>query len=225
MDDGKKIIDYHFSFATSPEGFDEHIKNSIEGYEVLNDNIVSISKYFVEPGTNIYDLGCSTGSLINALQKNNIGLGGTYYGIELCHDFKQIPNDKILYVHEDIRESELFEASFITCIFTLQFIPQVFRQGILDKIYEALNPGGGFVLAEKILANNSKIQEILTFTHYDFKSQFFDSNEILDKERTLRSMLKPCYLEELVSMLYKAGFKEVQTFWQSYLFVGILAIK
>jgi len=46
-----------FSFATSPEGFDNHISNSIRGYDVLNENIVSISKYFVEPQTNVFDLG------------------------------------------------------------------------------------------------------------------------------------------------------------------------
>ena len=101
----------------------------------------------------------------------------------------------------------------------------MFRQAILDKVYHALNPGGGFVLAEKILADQSKAQEILTFTHYDFKSESFNPADILEKEKQLRSMLKPCYLEELISMLYKSGFREVQTFWQSYLFVGILAIK
>ena len=80
-----------FSFATSPEGFDNHISNSIRGYDVLNENIVSISKYFVEPQTNVFDLGCSTGNLINMIQEENPE--ADYYGIELCEDFAKIPND------------------------------------------------------------------------------------------------------------------------------------
>jgi len=212
-----------FSFATSPEGFDNHITNSIRGYDVLNENIVSISKYFVEPQTNVFDLGCSTGNLINMIQEENPE--ADYYGIELCQDFAKLPNDNIAYLEEDIRDTWIDDASFVTSVFTLQFINPEDRLEILSNIYHGLNVGGGFVVAEKILATDSKMQDIFTSTYYDFKSEKFTAKEIFDKERELRSMLKPMPLEDLTNMLYDVGFKSVQPFWQSYLFVGILAIK
>lgn len=214
---------YSFSFATSPEGFDNHINASIRGYDILNDNIVSISKYFIEPQTNVYDLGCSTGTLINQLQKTNTD--AEYYGIELCKDFAHIPNDNITYLQQDIRDTDISNASFITSIFTLQFIGYEYRMQILEKIYQGLNVGGGLIVAEKILAENSRTQDILTSTYYDYKSQTFTPQEIFDKERQLRSMLKPMLLNDLTDMLREVGFKDVQSFWQSYLFVGLLAIK
>ena len=42
-----------FTFATSEEGFDNHIETSIRGYNNLWNDVVSMSKYFVEDHTNI----------------------------------------------------------------------------------------------------------------------------------------------------------------------------
>ena len=50
-----------FTFAHREEGFDEHIEKSIRGYGHLLEDIVGLSRYFVENDTNVYDLGCSTG--------------------------------------------------------------------------------------------------------------------------------------------------------------------
>ena len=47
----------------------------------------------------------------------------------------------------------------------------------------------------------------------------------MDKEYTLRSMLKPMHWDDLLSMMYEAGFQEVQPFWRNHLFVGAIAIK
>ena len=50
-----------FTFAHRQEGFDKHIELSIRGYSNLMEDVVSLSRYFVEDNTNIVDIGCSTG--------------------------------------------------------------------------------------------------------------------------------------------------------------------
>jgi hypothetical protein len=60
---------------------------------------------------------------------------------------------------------------------------------------------------------------------YDFKRKSFGTEDIMDKEQSLRSMLKPNTWSELTDMLSLAGFESVQTFWQHHLFVGAIAIK
>ena len=50
-----------FTFAHRQEGFDEHINSSIRGYSGLLQDVVSLSRYFVENNTNVVDIGCSTG--------------------------------------------------------------------------------------------------------------------------------------------------------------------
>ena len=54
-----------FTFAHREEGFDEHIEKSIRGYSQLMDDVISLSRYFVENETNVVDIGCSTGKMTN----------------------------------------------------------------------------------------------------------------------------------------------------------------
>ena len=99
------------------------------------------------------------------------------------------------------------------------------RQEVINRIYEGLNPGGAFIFAEKTYSCSSKVQDMLTFMHYDFKRESFSPEEIMDKEQTLRNMLRPNTWTELSDMLKNAGFESVQTFWQNHLFVGAIAVK
>ena len=49
--------------------FDDYIEHSIRGYTNLLDDIVSLSRNFVEDETNVIDIGCSTGKLTEAFCK------------------------------------------------------------------------------------------------------------------------------------------------------------
>jgi hypothetical protein len=47
----------------------------------------------------------------------------------------------------------------------------------------------------------------------------------MDKEKTLRSMMKPNTWHEIEKMMMDAGFKTIQPFWRNQLFVGAMAVK
>lgn len=211
-----------FSFSTV-ENFDEHINNSIFGYSTLNDSIVKMSDYFIEDNTNVYDIGCSTGSLLQRLKDRYCN--AKFFGIEKEKNIIE-KRDGINILQLDVRDVNIFHnASFVTSVFTLQFISKKDRQGIVNKVFEGLNSGGGFVFAEKIIADSAKIQDIFTFQYYDFKAKNFTSEEILSKERDLRKIMKPSALSDNFCMLSEAGFKTYDVFWKSFNFVAILAIK
>lgn len=224
-----------FTFAHREEGFDNHIDQSIRGYSVLHDDIVKMSRYFVEDYTSVYDLGCSTGKTLAAMIEQNRSFAphAHYVGIEHAEGFRDKMTERMMAYEvddlelrfEDIRHADMYNASLITSIFTLQFMPRADRQDTLNKVYEALNPGGAFIFAEKTYSCSSKVQDMLTFMYYDFKRESFDAKDIMDKEQTLRNMLKPNTWSELNEMLTEAGFDSVQTFWQNHLFVGAIAIK
>ena len=60
-----------FSFSAVAKNFDNHINRSIRGYNDLWNDVISMSKYFVENKTNVVDIGCSTGSLLSEMHKKN----------------------------------------------------------------------------------------------------------------------------------------------------------
>ena len=62
---------YDFTFAQREEGFDDHIEHSIRGYTNLLEDVVNLSRNFVEDETDVVDIGCSTGKLTEAFVKGN----------------------------------------------------------------------------------------------------------------------------------------------------------
>ena len=78
-----------FTFAQSPEGFDNHIENSVRGYTNLCNDIVGMSKYFVEDDTNDVDVVCSSGKMLSSMiaQNNEHVPEAKYIGVEIEDDF------------------------------------------------------------------------------------------------------------------------------------------
>ena len=238
---GVKIMskNYDFTFAQREEGFDDHIEHSIRGYKNLLDDIVSLSRNFVEDETNVVDIGCSTGKLTEAFVHSNQNFCkyANYIGIELAPSFfeeldkryERMTNEyywaNIDFQKKDVRQLKFENCSLVTSIFTLQFMPRKDRFDVIKNIYDGLNFGGAFIFAEKTVCEDSRLQEMITFNFYDYKRKHFEASDILEKEKTLRNMLKPNTWKELEGMLECAGFKTAQPFWRNHMFVGAIAIK
>ena len=88
-----------------------------------------------------------------------------------------------------------------------------------------MNEGGAFIFAEKTICKSALVQDMITFNYYDYKRRSFDTKDIMDKERTLRNIMKPMTWPEIQLMLSMAGFSTLQPFWRSHAFVGAIAIK
>ena len=103
-------------------------------------------------------------------------------------------------------------------------MPPKDRLDVVKKVYNGLNKGGAFIFSEKTFSCDPKIQDMMTFTFYDYKRKNFTDKEILDKEVQLRHMMKLNTKTEIYDMFNKAGF-EVHNFWQNFNFIGAIALK
>lgn len=228
-----------FTFAHREEGFDNHIDYSIRGYSTLLDDVVALSRYFVEDETGVIDIGCSTGKMTQRMLEANQDhcAEAHYVGVEIAEGFykdlkdraelieKQHPWAWVDFEQMDIRDYNFSNCSLVTSIFTLQFMSHKHRKDVISNIYNGLNTGGAFIFAEKTICENAKVQDMLTFNYYDFKREHFTTEDIMDKERTLRHMLKPNTWKEIEEMIADAGFSNLQPFWRNHMFVGAIAIK
>tara|TARA_B100000131_G_scaffold314077_1_gene350369 strand:- start:539 stop:1228 length:690 start_codon:yes stop_codon:yes gene_type:complete len=226
-----------FTFAHRKEGFDNHIEKSIRGYSHLMEDVISLSRYFIENNTNVVDIGCSTGKMTKALIDHNMDhcTDATYIGLEIADGFqkdliKRTEEVKKYYYNvyfkkEDARDYNYTNCSLVTSIFTLQFMPKIDRESLVKKIYDGLRSGGAYIFAEKTICENALVQDMITFNYYDYKRKSFSTEDIMDKERTLRHMMKPNTWKEIEEMILKAGFSVVQPFWRNHAFVGALGVK
>ena len=158
-----------FSFDTI-EDFDGHIGKSIPSFNILINLIENISSNFIRDNYNVYDLGCSKGSLLLNLSKDN-KTNTKFIGYDISSNLLPKKQDKVLFEKKDITEEDIkfVDPSLVLSIFTLQFIDYSKRKPLLDKIYKSLNKGGAFIIAEKVFVEDSHIQDIFTFALYDYK--------------------------------------------------------
>ena len=217
----------HFSFSTVGD-FDEHIARSIPGYLDLQELLPSIAKYFVNDNENIYDLGCSTGRLLTALSTYfNESVSFVGYDIEanLLPSLKTAKN--VSFFKRDVTDPTLkfINTGLIFSIFTLQFLPTEKRMALVEKVFESLNRGGAFIVAEKTYSTDGIFQDIFTFTNYDYKRKSFSEAEILDKQIDLRKIMRPLSETSLRNELRSVGFGYVSQFWQSLSYRAYIAIK
>ena len=133
--------------------------------------------------------------------------------------------NNVEFIMEDIRKFQIVNANLVTSIFTLQFMPKKDRKNVLSNIYAGLNEGGAFNFAEKTICESALVQDMITFNYYDYKRKSFDTEDIMDKERTLRNIMKPHTWKQLEHMISYAGFSTVQPFWRNHAFVGAIALK
>lgn len=223
-----------FSFANYADDFDRHIECSIRGYSHLIEDCVELSRYFVENGTVLCDIGCATGRTLAAIRARNQDRvpNAHYVGLDIEPSFqqhwKQLAGPNIRFLVQDVLAFEDFtDLSMATSIFTLQFLPERYRRQVCRKVYEGLIPGGAFIIAEKTFARVPKTQDMLTSLYLNYKRQHFSDEEVLDKERSLRDMMKPTGEAELIRLLTDVGFEvnRIEAFWRNHLFGAYICVK
>lgn len=228
QNENARNVDLNFSFDTI-ENFDSHIELSIPNYKHIWELINSLSSYFIVKNTNVYDLGCSTGIGLKHLLFRNKVENVKFIGYDNSENMiKQSHNTKDYHiVQADITDENLTfpNASLILLIFTLQFLPTSKKIALLKRVYDSLLIGGAMILTEKIFSETGKIQDIFTFSYYDFKEQNFSKEEILNKQYDLRYIMKNNTDTEIKKILSKIGFSYIEPFFQSLQFKGYLCIK
>ena len=209
-----------FSFDTI-ENFDDHIAQSIPNYHTLSEAICNLSSYFMIEDTQVIDLGCSTGKLLERLPYL-----GKKIGIDIADNLLPESHGQTLYVRKDLRAlNNLGKSSLILSIFTLQFIPYEDRPHILSTIYESLVEGGAFIWAEKVREESGELEQVLHGAHYDFKRKAFTAEQILNKERDLRPIMKVNSSTRNQILAENAGFTVGTMFWKFFNFEAWVYIK
>ena len=229
-----QIKDFAFD-AQVVEVFPDMISRSVPGYNTIIDTIGRLSQRYVTDDSTVYDLGCSLGAatlaMKRAIQANNariIGVDNSAAMVERCKihvdAFKGATQVDI--IEGNIQDIELSNASMVVLNFTLQFIEKSKRQALINKIYQALKPGGILVLSEKIAHQDNVCNELLIDLHHDFKrANGYSELEIAQKRTALENVMKTDSLEEHFQRLTNSGFKHMNQWFQCFNFLSLMAIK
>jgi tRNA (cmo5U34)-methyltransferase len=188
--------------------------------------------FFVTDKSNCYEVGSSTGELVKKLSLHNRQKKVNFIGVEPVARMIDEANRKckglsnISFICDDILNIKLEKTDLIVSYYTIQFIKPRVRQLVLDKIYEALNWGGAFILFEKVRACDARFQDMMTALYTDYKlEQGYTEEEIISKTRSLKGVLEPFSTQGNLDLLKRAGFKDIISVFKYVSFEGFLAIK
>lgn len=228
--------DSSWSFGKNvPKKFTKHISKSVPFYLEGHEIITYLSDFFLKEKSICYDLGCSTGTLINKISKKHDKKKISFYGIDSVKEMiqqakkenkKNFSNNKIIYKNSNINKVSLMKCDMILSYYTIQFIPPRHRQSIINKIYKSLNWGGAFIMFEKIRANDARFQDIFSIIYNDFKlKNGYSADEIINKTKSLKGILEPFSDFGNLGLLKRSGFKDIIPIFQWMNFKGYLSIK
>ena len=213
--------------------FVPHIRQSVPLYDEGHDLVCYLSDFFCAHDSICYELGVSTGQLIEKLATYNshkpeikwIGIDNEEPMIEAAKKHCSKHSNIFLYC-DDILLYDFEKSDLFISYYTMQFVKPKHRQTMFNKTYECLNWGGAFILFEKVRGPDARFQDIMVSLYNDFKLRNgFSSDEVISKAQSLKGVLEPFSTQGNIDLLKRAGFEDIVTIQKYICFEGFLAIK
>ena len=223
----------NWSFAGNvSKTFDSHVSKSVPFYREGHDLIAKISDFFLNDDSICYDLGCSTGELVRTLVNRNKNKTVKFIAIDREDGMLKAARKKnkelknVVVVKSDLVDVDFEKADLIVSYYTMQFVRPKNRQILFDRIFNALNWGGGFLLFEKVRAPDARFQDMMSAIYTDYKLEHgYNSEEVIAKSRSLKGVLEPFSTQGNLDFLVRAGFVDIMTIMKYVSFEGFLAVK
>ena len=204
--------------------FPDMIQRSVPGYETVIAMSGLLAARFAQPGSNLYDLGCSLGATTLSMRHRLddvdcriVGIDSSPAMISRCRELVAADGaaTPVQLIEADICDHPLVDASMIVLNYTLQFVPLAQRLPLLARAAGALRPGGILVLSEKVLFEDAALNALNVELHHDFKrAHGYSEMEIAGKRDSLENVLLP-----------EAGFRSAEVWFQCFNFASLIALK
>jgi tRNA (cmo5U34)-methyltransferase len=214
--------------------FDDMLSRSIPYYALA----LELSADFAlanlpKEGGWVYDLGCSTGSLLLEIERRAGAKNPRLIGIDNSEAMLSRARAKALgygsrveFVQGDILDFEYQKSEVILCHYTLQFIRPIHRAYLVQKLYDSLKPQGILIFSEKVVSEDRVLDYQMIERYYAYKrEQGYSEVEIVKKREALENVLIPYTAKENEKMLLEAGFAHVETLFRWVNFATFIAKK
>ncbi|MBQ0719994.1 MAG: carboxy-S-adenosyl-L-methionine synthase CmoA [Gammaproteobacteria bacterium] len=215
--------------------FPDMIQRSVPGYETIIAMTGTLAERYAQPQSKCYDLGCSLGASTLAMAQHIqvpdcsiVAIDNAPAMIEHCQTIlrHENPSTGVELVCGDLLDTPLDNASMVVLNFTLQFLPPEARSALMQRIYDALRPGGILILSEKIAFADEHLNQLMIELHHSFKrANGYSELEVAQKRSALENVLIPETLDQHRQRLNSVGFASIDIWFQCFNFASLLAIK
>jgi len=230
----KRLADFAFGEKVASV-VDDMLLRSVPFYEEMQRMIAELSADFAVDGTNIYDLGCSTGTTLLNLA-SQLGQRVKFIGVDSSPEMLKRCRQKFAergfrrpheLVCADLNQAApIANASVVLMVLTLQFIRPLHRERLIAEIRSGMVENGCLIVVEKVLGEDSLFNRLFIKHYYEFKKRNgYSKMEIAQKREALENILVPYKLLENRELLLRSGFRYCDAFFKWYNFSGLIAVK
>ena len=211
--------------------FDDMIDRSVPFYKENLHLSINILKHYLNDNDNVLDLGSSTGTFLINLAKFNptlnlIGIDNSSAMVQKAQKKAKAFGVNITFLEKDFLEYDFGKNRLISANYTIQFIRPIKREKLISKIYNSLEDNGIFIMSEKLISEDKKLNKILIDEYYKYKKEKgYSEYEIAKKREALENVLIPYSELENREMLKNAGFKHIEVIFRWCNFATFIAFK
>jgi tRNA (cmo5U34)-methyltransferase len=233
-----RVEDFRFNEEVAAV-FDDMLDRSVPFYQEIQRMVAELAVDFAQPGTNVYDLGCSTCNPFLGIDRM-MSPGGAgdvrFVGVDDSAEMLAKARAKLTAARfarpfaleeADLNKGvEVNNASVVLMVLTLQFIRPLYRERLVQSIYRGLADNGCLIVVEKVLGEHSTFNRLFIKHYYEMKMRNgYSELEISQKREALENVLVPYRLEENKELLRSCGFRQIDVFFKWYNFCGLIAVK
>jgi tRNA (cmo5U34)-methyltransferase len=226
--------DFDFGEKTA-EVFDDMLDRSVPYYAEVQRMIGEMAADFAVPGTNLYDLGCSTCNTFVQIDPL-IPQGVAFVGTDSSEAMLVKAREKLTkcgvtrpceLICADLNKGvDIANASVVVMNLVLQFVRPLRRTRVVQEIASGINKDGCLILVEKVLSPDSTINRLFINYYYAMKKRHgYSEMEIAQKREALENVLIPYHYVENHDLLQECGFRHCEMFFRWYNFCGMIAVK
>ena len=229
-------VEQDFKFDAITAGvFDNMLDRSVPLYGEIQRMCCELAADFAVEGTQLFDLGCSTGTTLEKLDER-LAPGVKFIGVDNSPAMLSKATDKLKQrgmkhpyhlLHADLNKDTIVnQASVVMMILTLQFIRPLHREQVMQRVYDGMLPNSALILTEKLIVKDGILNRLYIDHYYQMKRRNgYSDMEIAHKREALENVLIPYRWEENEELLRCCGFRHVEVFFRWYNFVGAIALK
>ena len=199
---------------TVASNFVSHARGHIPNYDLVIDKSIDVCNT-KSKDSKIVDVGCASGETLQRLYANGFT---NLHGIDSSQDMLAVcPPNIATYYYSDSLVAGPYDIIIMNWV--LHFIKE--KEPYLVNIYKNLNPGGIFILSDKVSTEN-----FATKFYYDYKrSKGVSDSEILAKEKSLAGVMNINSLSWYLDKLKAIGFNSVYLMDASWCFASVVCLK
>jgi tRNA (cmo5U34)-methyltransferase len=189
-----------FKDAGVAEGFDRHVREQLPWYDLTTGIIAHIARHYIPENGLAYDIGASTGNIGNTIAETLNARAARLIAIESSAQMADLyagPGEIIIV---DATEFKFEPCDFIVCFLVLMFITPSLRGGLIERMIEALRPGGAMVVVDKCAPVAGYPSVVLQRLALAGKiAAGVSAAEVVEKELSLGGVQRPLSSKELPS--------------------------